>query len=351
VASGANWTRRPSVSPRSTPRTLTQRELNRATLARQLLLQRSGAPVPRALDRLCAVQAQSPREAYIGLWSRLDEFERTALTRALGRRQVVRATLFRMTLHFVSATNHPAFATLNHQRWREDLLREGLPVDDMAERIERLAERGTFTYADAAAVTPELADRPFRVRCLTPLVHVPPSGTWGQTRVRLTTADRWLQAPEDAATHLVKSYLGAFGPATRRDLLRFSGLRVADVGPALEALEPRLRRFRDEQDRELFDLPRAPRPDADTHAPVRFLPKWDALLLSHADRTRVLPPEYQAEVITGGYVFSSFLVGGLVAGLWKVERGRVKLEPFAPLPRPVRREAEEEASRLAAFLA
>jgi hypothetical protein len=355
VASGANWTRRPSVSPRSTPRTLTQRELNRATLARQLLLQRSRLPVSRAVERLCAVQAQSPREAYIGLWSRLEGFERDTLTRSLERRQVVRATLFRVTLHLVSATNHPAFAKVTHRRWREDLLREGLPVDDMVERIERLAERGTFTYADAAALTPELAGRPFRVRCLTPLVHVPPSGAWGKTRVRLTTADRWLDAPApsqaDAAARFVKSYLGAFGPATRQDLRKFSGLRVADVSPALEALEPQLRRFRDEQDRELFDFPRAPRPAADTPAPVRFLPKWDALLLSHADRTRVLPPEYQGEVITGGYVFSSFLVDGLVAGLWTVERGRVKLQPFAPLPRPIRREAEEEASRLAAFLA
>jgi hypothetical protein len=300
------------------------------------------------------VQAQSPPEAYIGLWSRLEGFERDTLTGSLERRQVVRATLFRVTLHFVSATNHPAFAAVTHRRWREDLMREGLAVDDMAERIERLAECGTFTYADASALTPELDDRPFRVRCLTPLVHVPPSGTWGKTRVRLTTADRWLGVPTasqaDAAARFVKSYLAAFGPATRQDLLKFSGLRVADVTPTLEALEP-LRRFSDEQDRELFDLPRAPRPDADTPAPVRFLPKWDALLLSHADRTRVLPAEYQPEVIKAGYVFSSFLVDGLVAGLWKLERGRIKLEPFAPLPRPIRREAEDEARRLRAFLA
>lgn len=330
-------------------------ELNRATLARQLLLQRSRLPVSRAVERLCAVQAQSPREAYIGLWSRLEGFVRDTLTGSLERRQVVRATLFRVTLHFVSARNHPAFAEVTHRRWREDLLREGLPVDDMAGRIERLAERGTFTYADAAALTPELDDRPFRVRCLTPLVHVPPSGTWGKTRVRLTTADRWLgvrtASQADAAARFVKSYLAAFGPATRQDLLKFSGLRVADVTPTLEALEPRVRRFRDEQDRELFDLPRAPRPDADTPAPVRFLPKWDALLLSHADRTRVLPAEYQPEVIKAGYVFSSFLVDGLVAGLWRLERGRIKLEPFAPLPRPIRREAEDEARRLRAFLA
>jgi DNA glycosylase AlkZ-like len=329
--------------------------LNRATLARQLLLRRSGLAVSRAVERLSAMQAQSAREAYIGLWSRLKRFERDALTRALERRRVVRASLFRITLHYVSATNHPAFAALTHQRWREEFLREGHPVDDMVARIERLAARGTFTYADAAAVVPELESRPFRVRCLTPLVHVPPSGTWGGIRVRLTTAERWLGAAmpsqPEAAALLVKSYLGAFGPATRQDLVKFSGLRGVDVKPGLDALDEQLLRFRDEQDRELFDLRRAPRPGAETPVPVRFLPKWDALLLSHADRTRVLPPEYHREVIKAGYVFSSFLVDGMVAGLWKAERRRVKLEPFAPLPRSIRREAEDEAGRLRAFLA
>ena len=333
---------------------MTQRELNRATLARQLLLERSRLSVPRAVGRLCAMQAQSAREAYIGLWSRLEGFERSALTRALERRRVVRASLFRVTLHYVSATNHPAFAALTHHRWREEFLREGLPADDMVARIERLAEHGTFTYADAAAVAPELAGRPFRARCVTPLIHVPPSGTWGETRVRLTTAERWLDEPApaqaEAAAFLVRSYLGAFGPATRQDLLKFAGLRVADVRPGLDMLDEQLPRFRDEQGRELFDLPRAPRPAAETPAPVRFLPKWDALLLSHADRTRVLPPEYHPEVIKAGYVFSTFLVDGMVAGLWKAERRRVKLEPFAPLPRSIRREAEEEARRLHAFL-
>ncbi len=301
------------------------------------------------------MQAQSAREAYIGLWSRLAGFERDELTSALERRRVVRASLFRITLHYVSAANHPAFAALNHHRWREEFLRQGLPVDDMVARIERLAEHGTFTYADAAAVIPELASRPFRVRCLMPLVHVPPSGTWGEIRVRLTTAERWLGAPmpsqPEAAALLVKSYLGAFGPATRQDLVKFAGLRAADVSPGLNALDGQLLRFRDEQGRELFDLRRAPRPDAGSLAPVRFLPKWDALLLSHADRTRILPPEYHPEVIKAGYVFSTFLVDGVVAGLWKTERRRVKLEPFAPLPRSIRREAEDEARRLHAFLA
>jgi hypothetical protein len=150
---------------------------------------------------------------------------------------------------------------------------------------------------------------------------------------------------------LVRRYLGAFGPATRQDLLRFSGLRVADVVPGFDALETTLRRFRDERGRELLDLPRAPRPGAATRAPVRFLPKWDALLLSHADRTRILPPEYQGAVIKAGWVHPTFLVDGVVAGLWRYRGGKVEPEPFAPLPRTVARELEDEARRLAAFLA
>lgn len=222
----------------------------------------------------------------------------------------------------------------------------------MIARIEHLAEEGPFTYAEANAVTPELGERPFRVRCVTSLVHVPPSGTWAQTRVRLTTAERWLGlgAPTDPAATLIRSYLRAFGPATRADLLRFSGLRAAGISRALARLQPELRRFRDEQDRVLFDLPRLPLPPADVPAPVRLLPKWDALLLSHDDRSRVLPPEYQATVIRGGDVLATFLVDGVVAGSWRFEDGKVKTEPFAPLPRSARRELEDEGRRLARFL-
>jgi hypothetical protein len=293
------------------------------------------------------VQAQSVPEAYLGLWSRLAGFRQAKLTQALERDRVVRATLFRMTLHYVAATNHAAFAALVHRRWREELLRKGIPLDDLVARLERLAEAGPFTYADAHEVTPELEPRPFLLRCVTPLVHVPPAGTWGHTRVRLTTAKLPAVEPADAAALLVRRYLGAFGPASRQDLLAFSGLRVADVEPGLQG---HLLRFEDERGRELYDLPRAPRPAADTPAPVRFLPRWDALVLSHADRTRVLPDEYRPAVITGGWVHPTFLVDGLVAGIWRLEGGKVKTEPFATLPRRVRRELEDEAERLRRFL-
>jgi hypothetical protein len=326
----------------------TAKALNRATLARQLLLERSRLSVPKAVEHLCAVQAQSVPEAYVGVWSRLAGFRHTKLTKALEQRRVIRATLFRMTLHYVSSTNHAAFAQLNHRRWREELLRRGIPVDELVPRLERLAAAGPFTYAEGNEVTPELGARPFLVRCVTPLVHVPPAGTWGHTRVRLTTAKLPPVDPAEAAALLVRRYLGAFGPATRQDLLAFSGLRVADIERGVEG---RLHRFEDEQGRELLDLPRAPRPAADTRAPVRFLPRWDALLLSHADRTRVLPEEYRSAVITGGWVHPTFLVNGLVAGVWRGDSGKVKLEPFARLPRSARRELDDEARRLAAFLA
>jgi hypothetical protein len=332
----------------------TARALNRATLARQLLLERSRLPVPAAIERLGAMQAQWPPAPYVGLWSRLEGFRHEQLTRALERKRVTRSTLFRMTVHLVSAKNQPAFARLVHDQWRKDFEREGLPLGELEERIERLADDGLFTYADLNAVLPELEPRGFRVRCLTPLVHVPPSGTWGRPRIKLTTAERWLGVrmppADEAAEHVIRSYLRAFGPATRADLLQFSGMRVAALDPALEALRPSLLSLEAEGGRELLDLPRAPRPDPSTRAPVRFLPPFDALVLSHRDRTRVLPEDYRRRVIRGGDVRPTFLVDGLVAGEWRREGNRVKVEPYAPLPASARREVDGEARRLAAFL-
>jgi hypothetical protein len=332
----------------------TARALNRATLARQLLLERSRLPVPAAIERLGAMQAQWPPAPYVGLWSRLEGFRHEQLTRALERKRVTRSTLFRMTVHLVSAKNQPAFARLVHDQWRKDFEREGLPLGELEERIERLADDGLFTYADLNAVLPELEPRGFRVRCLTPLVHVPPSGTWGRPRIKLTTAERWLGVrmppADEAAEHVIRSYLRAFGPATRADLLQFSGMRVAALDPALEALRPSLLSLEAEGGRELLDLPRAPRPDPSTRAPVRFLPPFDALVLSHRDRTRVLPEDYRRRVIRGGDVRPTFLVDGLVAGEWRREANKVKVEPYVPLPARARREVDGEARRLAAFL-
>jgi Winged helix DNA-binding domain len=345
--------------PRSTPRPISQRELNRAALARQLLLERAAAqlPVPRAVERLCAMQAQSVKAPYVGLWSRLEGFTRDRLARAYEQRSVVRATLFRVTIQLVSARDHASFATLAHGRWRDEFANWKLPAAEWAERLRALAEDGPFTYAEANKAVPELPERyRWRVRCLTPLVHVPPAGLWGNLRVRVTTAERWLgqeaAEPREAAALLVRRYLAGYGPASKADLLRFGGLRTKDVQAGFEELEPKLVKLEAEDGRTLFDLRRAPRPPAHTPAPVRFLPEWDHLILGYEDRTRVLPPEYQGAVIKkNGDVLPTFLVDGAVGGLWSVEDGKVQLEPFAPLPRAVRQEAEDEARRLAAFLA
>ncbi len=337
-------------------RVLSPAELNRAHLARQLLLERSRLTVPKAVERLGAMQAQAPNSPYVGLWSRLEGFDRPKLTRALEQRRVTRSTLFRITVHLVSAADQPAFARLNHEQWREDFLREGLPYDELVGRVERIAEDGPFTYADLESAMPELGERRHRVRCFVPLVHVPPSGTWGKPRIRLTTAERWLgtQSPPTGGgreAHWSASYLARLRAGNaRRPAALLAPPGRAPSTRALDALDGELRRFEDDEGRTLLDVPRAPLPPADTPAPVRFLPKWDAVLLSHKDRSRVLPPEYQRKVINGGDVKETFLVDGFVAGTWRHHRGKIELDPFAPLPVRARRELEAEGRRLAAFL-
>jgi hypothetical protein len=182
--------------------------------------------------------------------------------------------------------------------------------------------------------------------------HAPETAVWTTRPLAVYSA---LDEPDEidlveATAHVVRAYLGAFGPATRADIAEWSGLRVADLTPGLDALEP-LRRFEDEQGRELLDVPRAPLPSADTPAPVRLLPKWDNTLLAHADRRRVLPEEYRKTVvIKNGDVAQTILVDGVVAGTWTLDGGRVRVTPFAPLPRAARRELEDEVARLEAWL-
>jgi hypothetical protein len=339
-------------------RVLSARELNRALLARQLLLERRRLPVPRAVERLCALQAQYSPSPYIALWSRLHGFAKEQLTRALEGKQVVRATLMRITLHLVSARDYPYFAAV----WMP-------ATQEMTPRItaEKLAELSRRVYAAAAnpvtheqieaIAAAEMGGR-WRTRCLAPLVQLPPSGTWRfHGRPQLLVMQEWLGAAlptrQEGSERLVRSYLAAFGPATQSDLLRFAGMRRGDVRAGLERLP--IRMFRDERGRALLDLPRTPLPAADTPAPVRFLPKWDHALLAYDDRTRILPKELQSTVIRkNGDVLPTFLVDGVVAGTWTVERARdkatLRLEPFAPLPRQVRTELADEGERLVRWI-
>jgi DNA glycosylase AlkZ-like len=341
-------------------RVLTTRELNRALLARQLLLERPRRPLPvqRAIERLCALQAQYSPSPYIALWSRLPDFRKDALTRALERRLVVRATLMRITLHLVSARDYPYLAAIwmpatqgMTPRTTPELLAE------LSRRVQAAA-RTPVTHADIEAIAAEEMGGRWRTRCLAPLVHLPPSGTWrfhGRPRIQVMQEVLGVDLPprEDGAERLVRSYLAAFGPATQTDVLRFAGMRVGDLRPGLERVE--LRRLRDESGRVLLDLPRAPLPDAGGAAPVRFLPKWDHALLAYDDRTRILPKELQSTVIRkNGDVLPTFLVDGVVAGLWTVDRKRdtatLRLEPFAPIPRKVREELEAEGERLVRWI-
>jgi hypothetical protein len=340
-------------------RVLTQRELNRALLARQLLLERAKTPLPRALERIGGIQAQYAPSMYIGLWSRLEGFDRDKLTRALERRSVVQGTLMRATIHLVSKRDYWPCAVGIRRRQREWWIRvhKGL--------TERAVERAANT------LRPELAKGPMRqaeidelleggaaarngVGIFLNLVRVPPSGTWERRRADLyALAEDWVgreRVTEEAGIdHLVRRYLGGFGPAAKGEIADWASLNISDVASALERLE--LRRFRDEAGKELVDLPRAPVPDGDTPVPVRFLPVWDATLLVHARRTQILPEQYRARVfnVKTPNSVNTFLVDGQVAGTWKHDNGRIKLTPFHKLDKATRRELDEEAERLAVF--
>jgi hypothetical protein len=341
-------------------RVLTLRELNRATLARQLLLERKTIGVLPALERVAGLQAQWPPSPYVGLWSRVTGFRRETLERAILSRQVLKPTVMRGTLHLVTARDYPMFwwALRDMPTWYDEThLAHALQA---LKRMRALAERAPLAHKDAIAILmaeghEELeARRIFHaVRRRGHLLHASESALW---KGRPSAVFHPFPEPEPlevlaARTELVRRYLAAFGPSTRGDIADWSGLRVTDFAEALDALEP-LRRFRDENGRELLDLPRAPLPHADTPAPVRFLPKWDNTLLAHADRRRVLPEELRKAVIAkNGDVTQTFLVDGMVAGSWTADRkGKLALAPFAPLPRVARREVEEEAARLEAWL-
>jgi hypothetical protein len=338
-------------------RTLTERELNRALLARQLLLEPARSPLPRVLERIGGIQAQYAPSMYVGLWSRMQSFERDALTRALERRSVVQGTLMRATIHLVSKADYWPFAAGIRKDQREWWLRvHGRGTDPRelradARKVRRALRGTTLSRADLEAV---LGKRLGLTGLALDLVRVPPAGTWERRRADLyALAEDWV-GPENATAahgveHLVRRYLQGFGPASPNDIARWAGLNVATIQPALGRLQ--LRRFRDAQGKELLDLPRAALPDADTPAPVRFLPVWDATLLVHARRTGILPERYRARVfnVRTPNSVNTFLVDGSVAGTWRYEDGRVKLEPFGRLPKSVRTELDDEAERLAAF--
>jgi hypothetical protein len=337
-------------------RVLTLRELNRALLERQMLLKRKRLGVPEAVERLCALQAQYSLSPYIALWSRLTGFQREQLTRALEEREVVKSTLFRITLHITSARDYPYFAAGFLPAAQEKTARVTREQTAELSRKVHAAAKKPLTHEQLEALAADEMGGRWRTRILAPLVHLPPSGTWRfwgtptllgmQTWLGVDLPDR-----EEGAKRIVERHLAAFGPATQQDLLRFAGVRMGDLRPGLEQLQ--LRAFRDERGRKLLDLPRAPLPDGETPAPIRFLPKWDSSILAYAppERTRILPEKFRSTVIRkNGDVLPTVLVDGFVAATWNIDRKRgLEIEPLQRLTKAERAEIDEEGERLVEF--
>jgi hypothetical protein len=336
---------------------LDARALNRATLARQLLLERARMPVLAAVEHLVGLQAQEPLEPYAGLWSRLHGFRPAELVGLLEDRRVVRTWLMRRTIHLVTATDCRALRAL-HQPMLEQRMRGALaarlpgvdPAELAALAAPLFAERPRTPVDvghEIAHRWPGVAARDLgdALNALVPLVQVPPRGVWGQKApARASTVEAWLGQPLDApgpADELVLRYLAAYGPAATADVRAWSGL--AGLPAAVTRLRPRLLVLRDERGRELLDLPGAPRPDPATPAPPRFLPAFDNAVLGYADRGRIIDDAHRGLSVTGARFV---LVDGRVAATWTVTEGELRITPLAPLGAPGRAAVVEEGERL-----
>jgi hypothetical protein len=303
------------------------------------------------------LQAQYAPAMYIGLWSRVEGLERDAVTRALDRRSVVQATMMRATIHLVSKADYwPLTVAIREprRRWWERVH----PAIDPKE-MRAAARRLRRFLADGPRRRKEIEELLGReiaqgIGAYVDLVRAPPSGTWEQRRADLfALAEDWVGppevAPDEALEHVIRRYLGAFGPAPRTDIAQWAGIDVKEIAKGLDRMT--LRRFRDESGKELVDLPRAPIPDPETAAPPRLLPVWDATLLVHARRTGILPEAYRPRIFNTKTPNSAntFLLDGRVAGTWRHENGRIDLTPFEAVPKSARRELDAEAVRLASF--
>ena len=322
-------------------------ELNRALLARQHLLERVDAPLPRVVESMGLVQAQYAPSMYIGLWSRVAGFRREALTGALLDRSVVQATLMRITIHLCSREDYwPVALAVREARRKVWLRTRPSPIapETMEAAAATLREHMTepMHRRDVEALLGKAVAQ--GVGLWVDLVRVPPLGTWEKRRADLYfLADEWVGPQgEPSVRLLVERYLGAFGPAKPAKIADWAGLPVRSL--PLDGLE--------DLEGGLLDLPGAPRPDPETPAPVRFLPTYDAILLAHARRTGVLPEPYRARVFNVKMPQSvpTFLVDGRVAGTWRFDDGRIVTAPFEKLDAAVARELRDEGERLAAEL-
>ena len=331
-------------------RVLTLRELNRATLARQLLLERKKLGVLAAIERVAGLQAQWPPSPYIGLWARLEGFRRATLERAVRRGDVLKPTVMRGTLHLITARDYPLYyaALRDMPTWYQPH-----HLEHARGLLAEIRARAPLTQADAVAHIASLGHEDldarrimFAVRRHAHLLHNADSALW-------TMAPRVVYHPypepeelegATARTELVRRYLRAFGPASKTDIADWSGLRIRDFEHALDGLPT----YRNEDGKTLFDVARAPLPPADTSAPVRFLPKWDNVLLAFADRRRVISDELRKGVIgKNGDVAATVLVDGVVVATWS---GAAQVEYVAPVTRTQKAAVADEAARLREWL-
>jgi Winged helix DNA-binding domain len=325
---------------------VTLRELNRTLLLRQLLLERQRVSALQAVRRLVALQAQYAPSPYVALWSRLEGFRKEQVTRNRG---IVKAGCFRTTLHVVARSEFPYVISsyIESQRGRS----EGLGVDIEALRAavpdEPLSASEVKELAQRVLGTNDFWTVSFAMRAL-PFVRTDAIGPWPHTKPSPSVLWREpLPGAKESSTRVVRQYLAAYGPATREDIVQFTGFRLRQVDPALDGL----RRFEAEDGAALWDVPRGPLVDAAVVAPVRFLPAFDSIILAHRDRSRIVPPEYLETVFNrrNATTKNTFTVDGFVAGAWRIEKGKLSIEPFAPLPARARREVEAEGARLLAW--
>ncbi len=355
---------------------LTLRELNRATLARQMLLERASLSVVTGIERLAALQAQWAPSPYLALWSRLRNFERESLWSAIEKTHtVIRARLMRGTLHLVSARDFFAYAvaTQDLQRGAWNRLQVGQGVDPKA--VAKLAVAFAREPRLKEQVVAHLTERlgsfggPYKwliwrfVSAHADLVSAPPGGHWahGGTNAPYVAARHWIgggsrPSEQVALRLLIRRYLAAFGPASLADIAQFAGQVPPRIRPVLEKLAPSLKRFSDERGHVLFDVPRGPRPTADTTAPVRFLPRYDELLIGYEHRDRVIAARHRSAVYSKNAIIEAvFLVDGWAAGTWALTTTKsdsvVRIRPFGKLGRAERAAAVEEGEALARFMA
>jgi hypothetical protein len=350
---------------------LSQLELNRALLARQMLLQRENITAFEAIERVIGLQAQATNPPYYALWARLENFQKEHLAELILNKQVVRIALMRSTIHLVSAPD-----ALELRPWVQPALDRSLNgaygklLDGIEPQTLAAAGRAILEHEGPMTLS-ELGKRlsvqwpsynqealGAAIRNSVPLVQVPPRGLWGISgQVLLTPIETWLNQPvsstPDAQTLLVR-YLQAYGPASVKDFQAWSGL--TKLRELFEKMRSKLVSFQNQQGEELFDLPDAPRPGSDLEVLPRFLGEFDHLLLSHADRTRIMEESYRRRVITSnGIVKAVILIDGFVAGLWTIEeRGHtavLQIESFSPLSLEQRLLLEKEGERLLRFAA